>query len=113
MPCGNFQPIHPLVYLGAADPAEPVCLVKRFQNPYLQLQEPCGALFLLKAKSGRTADACIYQFLYAGILEFQEGFKKGAACSQIRGVTPCRMHEQEGAVQVPLDNIPGHGFPSG
>ena len=46
----DFQPIHPAVYLRAADPARPVLRDWWVTDPYLQLQEPSGALFIFKGQ---------------------------------------------------------------
>ncbi|MDB8765689.1 hypothetical protein, partial [Ruminococcus sp. 1001136sp1] len=70
----DFQPIHPAVYLRAADPAGPVCVVDKLQIHIYSYRSPPGLFLYLKAKGGRAADPGLFQFTDTGIVEFQECF---------------------------------------
>lgn len=67
----DFQPIHPAVYLRAADPAGPVCVVDELPIHIYSYRSPPGLFLYLKAKTkgGRAADPSLFQFThtYRGI----------------------------------------------
>ena len=66
----DFQPIHPAVYLRAADPAGPVLRGWWVTDSYLQLQEPSGALFIFKGQrwlGGWSRPLSVHRYRYRGI----------------------------------------------
>ena len=76
----DFQLIHPAVYLRAADPAGPVCVVDKLPIHIYSYRSPPGLFLYLKAKGCRAADPCLFQFTDTDIVEFQE-YCKGIVTS--------------------------------
>ena len=109
----DFQPIHPAVYLRAADPAGPVCVVDKLPIHIYSYRSPPGLFFYLKTKGGRAADPGLFQFTDTGIVEFQECFKGIVTSCDIRVFVPGGVHKEEGTVQVPLYGMPAYFLPSG
>ena len=90
----DFQPIHPAVYLRAADPARPVLRDWWVTDPYLQLQEPSGALFIFKGQrlqGGWSLSLSVHGYRYRGISGIFQRYRYILRCPGV--------HKEEGTVR--------------